>query len=244
MIDADLGFDGTEIVDRIVNFMGEYDDRTKVFVVKTLPFAIQRYCKLHDWSFLFKYNLELVITQGTSEYELDVDGIGFKMSCDNVSSIYSPTGKKVLVKRDITRLREDSSFYNSAGPAATNPDYWAEIGDSRILLGPEKFATGTLRIDGKIDTTALETAVAAYDIVSAPDELDEVFPEIPFKYQEGFIEYALAMCLDRGNDERASSKKAEAKALVELDIQDDLRRAGDIMDLRFHSLKEFFGEDY
>lgn len=243
-IDADLGYDGTEIINRTVAFVGNKTEEFRDYVAKSLPFAIQRYAKMHDWSFLYKYNLELTITEGTSEYVLNVANIGFKMSTDNVSKIYSETLSQQVTKRDITRLRDDRSHYNSAGAAANGPRFWAEIGDSRILLSPVLFETGTVQVDGKIDTTAFETALATWNVTSAPDAFDGVYPEIPFKYQEAFIEYVISLALDREIDDRASQKKSLADALIRRDISDDTRRAGDELSLRFHGMKEYGGEDY
>jgi hypothetical protein len=193
---------------------------------------------------MFKFDLALAITQGTNEYELNVANIGFKMGTDNVYKIYSEELKQQVVKRDITRLRDDRSYYNDNGQPVRSPRFWAEIGDSRIVLSPRLFQSGELRVDGKIDTTALETASAVWNINTNPDAYDGVFPEIPYKYQEGFVEYATALVLDRENDDRSSLKKAEAIGLVRLDIQDDLRRSGDELNLRVHTLKEYAGEDY
>jgi len=243
-IDADLGYDGTEIIDRTVAFVGNKTEEFRDYVAKSLPFAIQRYAKMHDWSFLFRYDLALSVTEGTTEYVLNVANIGFKMSTDNISKIYSTDLNQQVTKRDITRLRDDRSHYNSAGAAASGPRFWAEIGDSTILLSPELFETQVLRVDGKIDTTAFETAVAAWNVTSAPGAFDGVFPEIPFKYQEAFMEYVISLALDRENDDRADQKKAQALALVRRDISDDMRRAGDELSLRFHGMKEYGGEDY
>jgi hypothetical protein len=243
-IDADLGYDGTEIIDRVVAFAGNKSGEFRDYVAKSLPFAIQRYAKMHDWSFLFQYNLALTVTEGTNEYILNVASIGFKMSTDNVSKIYATERSRQVVKRDITRLRDDRTFYNSAGAPAIGPKFWAEIGDSTIVFGPELFETQVLRVDGKVDTTAFETASAVWDLVSNPGAYDGVFPEIPYKYQEAFVEYVTALALDRENDDRSSQKKGEALALVRRDISDDTRRSGDELSLRMHSLKEYFGEDY
>lgn len=243
-IDADLGYDGTEIIDRTVAFVGNKTDEFRDYVARSLPFAIQRYAKMHDWSFLFKYNLNLIITEGTNEYELNVANIGFKMSTDNVSKIYSEDLSQQVIKMDITRLRDKRSFYNSDGAAANGPENWAEIGDSRIVFGPELFETGEVKVDGKVDTTAFEIASAAWDVGTNPTAYDAVFPEIPFKYQEAFLEYVISLALDRENDDRASTKKQLVDALIKLDIQDDTRRAGDELSLRVHTLREFFGENY
>ncbi len=243
-IDANLGYDGTEIIDRVVAFVGTKSDKFRDYVAKSLPFAIQRYVKMHDWSFLFKFNLNLVITEGTNIYDLNIANIGFKMSTDNVSKIYSEVLNQQVIKIDITRLRDRRSFYNSSGTAALGPTNWAEIGDSKIVLGPELFEDGQVKIDGKVDTTAFENASALWNVGTNPTAFDNVFPEIPYKYQEGFIEYVISLALDRENDDRAQVKRAEAQALVRLDVQDDLRRSGDELSLRFHTLKEYFGQDY
>lgn len=243
-IDADLGYDGTEIIDRVVAFVGNKSDEFRDYVAKSLPFAIQRYVKMHDWSFLFKFDRTLTITEGTNEYELNIANIGFKMSTDNVSKIFSLVSGRQVVKVDITRLRDERRFYNVDSQPVLTPEKWAEIGDSRIVLSPELFEDGEIQVDGKIDTTALESASALWDIGTNPTAYDGVFPEIPYKYQEGFIEYVTSLALDRENDDRTSPKKQLADALIKLDIQDDTRRAGDELGLRFTSLKTYFGEDY
>jgi len=243
-IDADLGYDGTEIIDRVVAFVGNKSDEFRDYVAKSLPFAIQRYVKMHDWSFLFKYNLNLTITEGTNEYELNEANIGFKMSTDNVSKIYSEDLNQQVIKMDITRLRDKQSFYNSAGAPANGPENWAEIGDARIVLGPELFETGEVKIDGKVDTTAFEDASALWNVGTNPTAFDAVFPEIPYKYQEGFVEYVIALALDRENDDRAQVKRGEAQTLVRLDIQDDLRRSGDELNIGFITLEKYFGRNY
>lgn len=242
MIDADLGFDGTEFIDRAVAFVGNTSDSFREFAAKSLPFAIQRYARFHDWSFLFKYNLALSVVEGTSEYDLNVANLGFKMDTDSVQTIYNPTNNCVIRKLDLTGYRANSYYFNDEAGAepVTAPSVWAEIGANRIILGPQLFETQELKIDGTIIPSNFSTAAAAYDIDTAPDAFDGVFPEIPFEYQEAFFEYFLALTLDRENDDRASAKKSLAADLVNKDIQHDLRRAGDQTGIRFKTIEELF----
>lgn len=242
MIDADLGFDGTEFVNRAVAFVGNTSDSFREFSFKSLPFAIQRYARFHDWSFLFKYNLTLNVTQGTSEYDLNVANLGFKMDTDSVQTIYNPTNNCVVRKLDLTGYRSNSYYFNDIAGAepVTAPTVWAEVGANRIVLGPQLFETQELKVDGTIIPSAFATAAANYNISTAPDAFDGVYPEIPFEYQETFFEYFLALCLDRENDDRAVSKKQLVAELINADIQHDLRRAGDQTGVRFKTIDELF----
>lgn len=243
-INATQGFDGTEIIDRTVAFVGNTTDGFRSFVAKSLPFAIQRYTRFHPWSFLYKYNLPLAVTQGTNEYDLSVANIGFKMDTDSVTAIYNSTDNLQIPKVDMNKFRSTPSLYNASGDPATAPKVWAEIGSNRILLGPELFTSQTIRIDGYIQTSNFETAAASYDIDSAPDAFDGIYPEIPYEYQEAFVEYVIALALDHEIDDRANVKKALVRDLVAKDIEYDLRRQGDQINLRFKTYQELFDGDY
>jgi hypothetical protein len=217
------GFTGNEIVSRVVKYVGNTTTEFQTYIQNTLPLAEFRFCKAHDWEFLHKTNLSLAVTNGTREYELSVANIGYYMSAENVESIYHEDKGVYLKRKNLQEIRRFDP-QNDDGSATDTPTMWAPSGDNKILLWPPTFETSTLKIDGKVSPGALSTLTN--------------FPTIPYRYQESFIEYVVAMALDRENDDRASSKKQEALALIREDIKDDLRQLSNVENPRIQSMRE------
>lgn len=218
------GFTGNEIVTRVQKYVGNFNNDFKEFVEQTLPLAEFRYYKLHDWSFLRKTGLSLPVTNGQSEYTLDSGTIGELISASDIETIYDPTNGRVLKKVDLPQIRRLDPEEDDGSSTHQGPQLWAEAGYNKIILWPPKFESGTIKMDVRIQTPQLTNLTNT--------------PLIPYKYQEGFIEYVIAIALDRENDTRASTKKSEALQLIRLDIQDDMRRLGDTTEARIKHWRE------
>lgn len=218
-----FGFTGNEIVSRVLAYIGNSTNDIQTYVENSLPLAEFRFSKVHDWDFLHKTALSFAVTNGVSEYDLTVASLGFYMAASDVESVYDETNGRVLRKmtlKDIRRLDPK----NDDGDPDRMATHWAPIGDNRIKIYPPEIETGTLKIDGKITPSALSTLTN--------------FPTIPYRYQESFIEYIIALALDRENDDRAAPKKQEAIELIRSDVQDDLMSQGDIHDPRIRNINE------
>lgn len=216
------GFLYSEIVARVVNYVGNQSSDFQTYVQQTIPLAEFRFCKLHNWGFLKKTGLTLNTVVGQAEYDLDPASIGFFMTAQDVETIRAEADGVVLKKvtlDEIRRLDPD----NNDGANTDTPLYWAIAGDNRIRIWPPLTKAMALKIDGKITP-------------SAPDvnSYSSTYPVIPYRYQEGFIDYVIAMSLDRENDDRALQKKQEAMTLILQDIQSDLES-----DDRIRSMQEF-----
>jgi len=223
------GFSTAEIVERVVKYVGNTSVDFENYINNSLSLAEFRFCKLHDWRFLRKVGLELPVTSGTAEYELSPSTIGFYMSAEDVESIFDETNGVYLKKVQLNQIRRLDPETDD-GSATDSAALWAPIGDNKIRLWPPMFESGTLKIDGKI-TPPMITAVS-----------NSIFPTIIPRYQESFIEYVIAMALDRENDDRAQLKKAEALALIRADIQDDLRGAANGSEDRIRHMNEARGD--
>lgn len=224
------GFTGNEIVSRVQSFVGNYSDSFKTYIEQTLPLAEFRFCKAHDWQFLHKVNLSLAITNGTREYELSVANIGHYMAAEDVENIFHEEEGVYLRRVDLQELRRFDPK-NDDGSATDTPSMWAPSGDNKIIIWPPSFETGTLKIDGKITPKGFSDGGSGMaNLANTPD--------IPYRYQESFIDYVISIVLDRENDERAPSKKVEALALIKEDIRDDLRQLSNTVNPRIHSMNE------
>lgn len=221
MPDITSGFTYAEIVSRVVNYIGNESINFRTYVEQTIPLAEFRFCKLHDWSFLYKTGLTLNVSNGQAEYDLTVATLGYFMAANDIEIIRAETDNLVLKKVDITEIRRLDAN-NNDGANTDTPNSWAIVGDNRIRIWPPLFKTSELKIDGKI------TPVAA-DINNYNN-----YPVIPYRFQEGFIEYIVAMALDRENDQRALQKKQEAMTIILQDIHSDLQ-----LDTRIRSQEEF-----
>lgn len=212
MPSSTLGFTGTEIVSRVVNFVGNTTSQFQTFVEQTLPLAEFRYCKMHPWRFLYKQHLPLSVTNGTNVYSLDGTTLGYYMSADDVHTIFDETNGRVLRKIDLKDIRR----LDPKSDDGTNIDdltHWAPLNDNQIYLYPPIFATVTLRVDGWVTPNALTTL--------------SNYPTVPYRYQEGFIEYVTAIALDRENDDRAGTKQQSALAMITSDIRADQHQNGE-----------------
>lgn len=211
MPNSTSGFTGNEIVSRIQSYIGNTSASFLTYIQQTLPLAEFRFCKMHDWRFLKKTGLTLVVTNGQAECALSVANVGFYIAASDVESIFDESTGVYLKKVDLNQIRRMDPATDQ-GSTTAGPLYWAEVGDNQIRVWPPIFATGTLKIDGKATPAAL-------DNLANP-------PTIPYRYQESYIEYVTAMALDRENDDRAPAKKAEAMQLIRADIQDDMYNSG------------------
>lgn len=217
------GFTGTEIVSRVMNYIGNNSSSFQTYIEQSLPLAEFRFCKMHDWSFLYKSGLSLTVTNGTAEYDLTVGSIGYYMSASDVEQIRDESEGVILRRLDLNQIRRLDPE-NDDGSSTDTPVYWAPVNDNRIRIWPPTVQSGTLKIDGKITPVALQTL--------------SNYPTIPYRYQEGFIAYVIAMALDRENDDRAPAKIQEAMALIRADIQDDMRNSSNVENPRIKDLRE------
>lgn len=220
------GFLYSEIVTRVQTYIGNESQSFKTYVEQTLPLAEFRFCKMHDWSFLKKTGLTLATQLSTSEYTLSFT-IGIKtyfMAATDVETIRAEADGVVLKRADLNQIRRLDTE-NDDGSANDTPLYWAPSGDNKIRIWPPSTKAMNLKVDGKITPVP-------------PSVLTAEYPSIPYKYQESFIEYVIAMALDRENDDRAQAKKQEALALIRQDIQADLANLSDVENPRIKSLLE------
>lgn len=207
------GFTGNEIVSRVISFVGNNSSSFQTYVENTLPLAEFRYCSMHPWKFLYKPNLSLSVSNGTAEYDLTTGTLGYYMAAEDIHQIFDDTNGRVLRKVDLKDLRRLDPERND-GSSSDEVTMWAPLGDNRIVLYPPTFASATLKVDGWVSPTALTTL--------------SNYPTIPFRYQEGFIEYVIAKALDRDNDDRAEAKKQEAMQLIMSDVRKDMTQKGSI----------------
>jgi len=232
MPDPSQGYTSAEIVTRVMNYVGNTNLTFKSYIEQTVPLAIFRFCKLHDWSFLRKTGLTLTTVTGQAEYVLSVANIGFLMAATDVETILAEADSVMLKRLDLNQIRRYDTG-NDDGSAQDTPSFWAVAGDNRIRIWPPTVKVTSLKIDGKITPTVPDpnnsADMAAYiSVVSG----------IPYKYQDSLIEYITALALDRENDDRASAKKQEAMTLLRADILDDMRNLGDVENPRIKSLSE------
>jgi hypothetical protein len=222
-----LGFTGQELVDRVVQFIGNTSDDFSSYVANTLIFAEMRFIKAHDWSFLRKTGLQLTVSSGTNEYELNVSTIGFRMKASDVHQIVNRSAGIPLEKVTLNQLRRLDPE-NDDGEATSDLTRWADVGDERIFVYPKTFQTANLHIDGKITPVPL-TELSSY-------------PTIPLIYQETFYEYLLWAALDRENDSRAPMKRQEVYDLIQRDIQHDDAGLASVFEPRIRDWREAAGD--
>lgn len=217
------GLSGDEIISYVQNFIGNNDSTFRTFLTTLLPLAELRYCKVHDWSFLQKINLPLTVASGTMEYTLDSSTIGYFMPSQNVKSVFSQTYGIYLRKTTLDQIRRMDPDEND-GSTGQKLLYWAPSGDNKIVVYPPTFQDTQLRVDGTIVPSALLTT--------------SNYPTIPFRFQEAFIQYVLAVALMRENDSRSQEAKQDAALAIRMDIQNDLAGLGNTTDPRIRSLSE------
>lgn len=217
------GFSGNEVVSYVQNWIGNQDSDFQSLVQQTLPLAEFRFCKVHDWSFLHKQNLSLTVASGTNEYALSVANLGYYMAASDVESVFSTANNRYLQKKTLDEIRRMDPNVGD-GTSASAALAWAPVGDNTIVIYPPNFSDTTLKIDGKVKPSALSTLTN--------------YPTIPYHRQDSFIQYVLALCLARENDDRANSMKAEAMELIKQDIQDDMRNLADSEDARIKHAAE------
>lgn len=222
------GFTYGDIISRVSTFIGNDSVEFRDYVAGAILLAEMRYFKMHDWSFLRVTDIPLTTVVGQTEYTLNFNVTlngsprDVSVAANEIETIRAEADNLVLKRvmlDEIRRLDPD----NNDGSNTDTPSMWAVAGQNKIRVWPPTTKAMTLKIDAKV-TPAL------------PDKttFSALYPIIPFKYQEAFIEYVIAMALDRENDDRALQKKQEAMTLVLQDIQSDLD-----VDDRIRSMQEF-----
>jgi len=223
MPNSTYGFTGSEIVSLVMGWIGNSSTEFQSMLESFLPLAESRFCKAHDWPFLHKINRSLTVVSGTNEYTLDSSSIGYYMSAEDVKNIYCPSSGKYLQKVSLDELRRMDPESDD-GTSASHITHWAPAGDNVIVVYPATFADTTLKVDGKTRPTSLVTL--------------SNYPTIPFHYQESFIQYMIALGLDRENDDRATNMKLMVKDLIKSDIQDSNSKLGVNLDDRIRHQRE------
>lgn len=218
------GFTGNDIVTRVQNFVGNNSTKFKTYVEQSLDLALFRFCKAHDWNFMHKSDLSLAVTNGTAEYDLSVANIGHYMAAENVETIFDESNGIVAKRVDLNQIRRLDPA-DDDGSDQDGVTLWAPVADNKIRIWPPNVKTGTVKIDGKISPVSLSTNLAN-------------FPDIPYRYQEGFIELVIAMALERENDDRAPGQFSKAIAIIREDIKDDLRQLSNTENPRIKSMRE------
>lgn len=222
------GFTYGQIVQHIVNYIGNEDTVFQNYIKELIVMSELRYYKMHDWSFLRKTGLSLTTVTGQAEYDLLPANIGYFMSVGDVETIRAEADGVVLKKVDLNQIRR-FDVENDDGSATDSPLYWAAAGDSKIRIWPPTVKSIVLKIDGKITPVLEDPTSVSFDIT---------YPQIPLRYQEAFIEYVKALALDRENDDRAMAKKQEALLLIRQDIQADMQGLSEVENPRIKSLNE------
>lgn len=230
MPNVNFGMSGAEIVTFVQNWIGNTSTSMQSFLINTLPMAEMRYCKLHDWSFLSKVGLKLTVSSGTSIYDtsalLDSTNAPFNVAAKDIGQIYSKDHALVLKRlepEDIRRADPASTF-------GTNESYiraWSVQGGTTIEVWPSKFSDTTLFIDAKISVVPLLTL--------------SNYPTIPYKYQEGFINYLISLALMRENDDRFQVQKADTLQMIRADIADDAGNSDMLPRMRSMNEQRFDG---
>ena len=217
------GWSGDEIISYVQGYIGNSDSEFQSYLATSLALAEFRYCKEHDWDFLNKQNLSLTVVSGTDEYTLSVANLGFYMKSSDIKRIYSVAHNRYLKKVTLDEIRLLDPDKND-GSTAAEIEFWAPIGDNKIVVWPPQFSDTTLKVDGKVTPTALTTT--------------SNYPTIPIHYQDSFIAFVLAMALERENDDRAAQKMTQAMMLIEKDKQADQATLSNSGQPRFRSMFE------
>ncbi len=149
MPNINLGYTAREVIDMLKAYTGNQSSNFVDYISNELALAEFRYCKGHDWSFLYKTNLPLTVATGTDEYDLNVTSLGYYMSASDIISIRDTANNRTIQKTtvdDIRRRDPDASD----GSTSAGIRLWAPAGDNRIMVWPKLFSTTTLRVDGKV----------------------------------------------------------------------------------------------
>jgi hypothetical protein len=110
------------------------------------------------------------------------------------------------------------------GNTGSGITHWAPASDNSIVVYPAIFNDTTLKVDGKAQPTPYSS-------------LSE-YLTIPYRRQDSFLHYLLALALDRENDDRAPRVKREAMELIRQDIQDDMSKLGSTTEPRLRHYNE------
>jgi hypothetical protein len=231
-IDTKYGFSAKQILDRVVSYVGNTSDNFRTYAQDTLNLAQFKYCNAHDWDFLNKTDLALTTDGVTTEYELDLTSIGYNIPASAVRQLWNPDGSKMLRKVESQTIRRIDPESDD-GSDSTDLTHWAEIGEQRILLYPPLYKPTILRLDGKILPTPLTNFTSEDPSADVDARLT-----IPYRYQESFINYVEAICLDRENDDRWPAKRQLALQMIREDVQSDEFRLGDNMAPRIRHWQE------
>lgn len=223
---AASGFTGSEIVSRVVAFVGDSSSDFRTYLQNMLPMAEFRYCAAHPWSFLRKTDIALAVTSGTNVYTLNAANLGTGINFDpkDVEMIYSKSKQIVLKKVPLIDLRRLDPA-DDDGTSSDTPTMWAQIDHEKIEIWPPTFETGTLYIQGQISPAGNLAALGNY-------------PVIPFNRQDGFIEYCIALALDYADDVRADMMRQKAMLTIQQDIEAEVEPLGDTDEPRVRSLYE------
>lgn len=220
MPSATQGFSGQEILNRVINFVGNNTQPFQQYVKDSIPLAEFKFCNTYQWRFLYRPNLKITLQgDGREEYTLnstnllDISSVGYNMLAEDVESMTDEHNGRVVRKVTVKDIRRLDPLRIS-GSTQDQVTHFAPTQDMNFLVYPTNFPSVVMTIDGYI----------------SPEPLLDMsdYPTIPYRYQHTFIEYVIALALDRENDDRAPQKKADCVQMFLDDIRKDKETVGDI----------------
>lgn len=228
MADPILGLTGTDIKNHVIKYVGNGSADFETWIDVQLPLAEHRVLKLHDWSYLRFIDFTLPLVNGTRDYQLNSTNVTELTTTqtidpDSIETIHVPETGVVLRKMDkAALLRADPQ--EDDGSDGSDAQAWARLDDKTLRIYPPNFKNQTAFLNGRRQEASLTTLSNTL--------------QIPYKYQNSFVRYIEALSLDRENDDRADVAKAEALNLIREDIDEDMKRTGDVTEPRIKDLRE------
>lgn len=228
MADPILGLTGTDIKNHVIKYIGNDSKDFETWVDVEIPLAEHRILKLHDWSYLRFTDFTLTLVNGTKDYELNSTNVSELTTTqtidpDSIEIIHVPETGVTLRKMDKAQMiRFDPQ--EDDGSDGSDAQGWARLDHKTLRIYPPNFKNQTALLNGRRQEASLTTLSNTL--------------QIPYKFQNSYIKYLEALALDRENDDRAISKKAESASLILEDMDNDMQRTGDVSEPRIKDLRE------
>ena len=142
------GFSGTEIVQRVIDYVGDTSSTFENYMLDSLNLAQFKFCKAHDWDFLQRSDLLLACdgTGGPNNFDLasitdPVSGNAVTIPTSSISMIHTVYPGVVLRKISIQDLRRfDPQETN--GTIVDTPTMWCPVSEKRFKIWPDNFDGG------------------------------------------------------------------------------------------------------
>ena len=205
-----VGYTRNEVISIVQDIVGN-SSASFLNALKTGISAWQlEFYNLHDWNFSLDQKIFFNSIIGGVEYNvLDLSFPEESIFNSNIESIVciTPGGQRKLIKATMDDIRTN----DPGGISQGRPTYWYQLGFNVFGLWPIPNIVERFQVEGKHEAGFISGSDLDYGL------------NIPYKYQDCFVQFCLVKALRRERDPRVAQEMAMFKEQLRIAVTEDMR---------------------